>query len=292
MKIDPPDAPNSPLVTDEGGDAESLRDAVRALRSPRPSPEAAARITKHLVAAGALAPGLAPEKLAGSSSAARTASRLGHYKASALVLAVAVGTLVAARGTWTSDAPSVASAGAAATSPAAAPASTAPSGAERDVEAKRMPEIDAPAPVTAVSVDALPSAAPKARASAGAGSSNDGSARTMSERAAAKTATPELLLVRRAQDALVSDPARALSLANEHASLFPGGELTQEREVVAVDALSKLGRREDALLRARALVRKFPRTPYVAHLEKAIGQPLTVHDAHGEAANHDFNSTP
>ena len=39
---------------------------------------------------------------------------------------------------------------------------------------------------------------------------------------------------------------------------------------------SKLGRKDDALRRANALLRRFPRTPYVAHLEKALGQPLSV----------------
>ena len=112
------------------------------------------------------------------------------------------------------------------------------------------------------------------------------------ESAGASTATPELLLVRRAQDALASDPARALAIADEHALAFPRGELTQEREVVAVEALSKLGRKDDALRRANALLRRFPRTPYVAHLEKALGQPLSVPGQRGDSASSSSKPTP
>ena len=294
MNIDPPDSPNSPRGIDEGDDAGALQDLVRAVRSRRPSPDAVERITKQLVAAGALDAGPASEKpAAGSGGASRVASRLGYYKATAVVLAVATGSLVAARGTWWSDAPPVTSVAASGAAPSAvAPAAGAPSSAEPIAGSNGTPEIGGAGPgsaiVPAVSVDALPSAGPKARAAASA----EIIPRTTSEQGAAGTSTPELLLVRRAQDALVSDPARALSLANEHAALFPSGQLTQEREVVAVDALARLGRREDARLRARALVRKFPRTPYVAHLEKAIGQPLTSPDARGDAANRQLDSKP
>ena len=84
----------------------------------------------------------------------------------------------------------------------------------------------------------------------------------------------ELELVQRAQAALASDPNRALTLTNEHAVTYPKGELVQEREVIAVEALSRLGRNEEASRRALAFVRRFPQTPYAARLEMAIGRPL------------------
>ena len=263
MKTVPTDSPTSPGDADAG----ELQELVRTTRSRTPSPDAVQRIAKRLVAAGALDPASPSEtsRVAGPTATARVANKVGYYyKAGAFALAVAAGSLLAWRATSTStsvEAPLIA--------PAAGPATQ-----ERVGPSGNMPNTGAPearpasgtgdsAPkrggdaIAAVSIDALPSAAPKPRA-ATAGS--DSTPHRASEGSTAKTSTPELLLVRRAQDALTSNPARALSLADEHAALFPSGELTQEREVVAVDALSKLGRKDDALLRARAVLRRFPRT--------------------------------
>src|SRR5262245_24230262 len=46
----------------------------------------------------------------------------------------------------------------------------------------------------------------------------------------------------RAQVALGSNPAQALELTNAHAARFSGGNLAQEREVIAMGALVALGR--------------------------------------------------
>jgi hypothetical protein len=48
----------------------------------------------------------------------------------------------------------------------------------------------------------------------------------------------------------------------------------QEREVLAVEALARLDRMEEAKRRAKALLGLYPRTPYVARLERALGEPL------------------
>jgi hypothetical protein len=85
----------------------------------------------------------------------------------------------------------------------------------------------------------------------------------------------EFELIQRAQDKLASDPARALTILQEHARVFPAGELTQERETMAVEALVRVHRKPEAKARASALLARFPRTPYVARLESALGEPLT-----------------
>jgi len=85
----------------------------------------------------------------------------------------------------------------------------------------------------------------------------------------------EFELIQRAQDELASDPARALATLQEHASRFPAGELAQERETMAVEALVRVHRRPEAKARANALLARFPRTPYVARLESALGEPLS-----------------
>ena len=86
----------------------------------------------------------------------------------------------------------------------------------------------------------------------------------------------EFELIQRAQDELAPDPARALTILQEHARLFPAGELTQERETMAVEALVRVHRKPEAKARAAALLARFPRTPYVARLERALGESLSV----------------
>ena len=104
MKIDPPDSPNAP--GDEAGadDLEALRDLVRVTRSRGPSEAAARRITERLVSAGALGPAsLAKPSRAGANAPTRIAQRIGYYKVGAVALAVAAGSLLVWRATWTSE---------------------------------------------------------------------------------------------------------------------------------------------------------------------------------------------
>lgn len=137
------------------------------------------------------------------------------------------------------------------------------------------PPLLAPEPteMPSVSVDALPSSsAPRV-------ATRNESARAVqlpSPLTPAMTHESEFTLVRHAQDALAHDPTRALDLAQEHARTFPSGELVQEREVIAVEALSKLERRAEAKARAIALLSIHPRSPYVARLERAVGEPLAT----------------
>lgn len=63
----------------------------------------------------------------------------------------------------------------------------------------------------------------------------------------------EVRLIKDAQTLLESTPERALSLLKEHADTFPHGQLTSEREFLAVDALLRLGRTAMAQERANAL---------------------------------------
>lgn len=79
--------------------------------------------------------------------------------------------------------------------------------------------------------------------------------------AAAAEAQPtpdELALVARAQAALARTPGAALSIVAEHERAFPHGALTQEREVVAIDALLRLNRRAEAEARAARFHQRFP----------------------------------
>ncbi len=72
----------------------------------------------------------------------------------------------------------------------------------------------------------------------------------------------ELALIRRAQDTLAADPARALALTDEHLRRFGDGMLAQEREVVAIDALVRLGRLDTARARAARFHQRWPRSAH------------------------------
>ena len=78
------------------------------------------------------------------------------------------------------------------------------------------------------------------------------------EPAKASAAETEISLLKRARAATLANPARALALTAEHAKLYPGGALEQEREVIAVDALLRLGRRDEAAQRAKQFQERYP----------------------------------
>jgi hypothetical protein len=68
----------------------------------------------------------------------------------------------------------------------------------------------------------------------------------------------ELDLLARARRVVATQPERALQLTAEHGRLFQTGALAQEREVLAIDALQRLGLRELAEARARRFAERYP----------------------------------
>lgn len=69
----------------------------------------------------------------------------------------------------------------------------------------------------------------------------------------------ELALLESAYHSLQSgDAAGALAEAEKHAARFPTGALAQEREVLAIDALVRMGRRDEAGARAEAFRARYP----------------------------------
>ena len=86
------------------------------------------------------------------------------------------------------------------------------------------------------------------------------------------TAAPpsEMALLRDARLALRQSPSSALGLTDEHARLYPQGQMTQERELIAVSALVALGHRTAALARAASFERQYPTSPY----RKQLGELL------------------
>ena len=71
-------------------------------------------------------------------------------------------------------------------------------------------------------------------------------------------ALSEAALLEQARRALGSSPSSALLLANQHRARFPNGVLTQEREVIAIEALRRLHRGSEADQRATGFSKAFP----------------------------------
>lgn len=86
---------------------------------------------------------------------------------------------------------------------------------------------------------------------------------------AARPAADESALLRQAQAQLKSNPARALALTHEHRRQFPRGALAQEREVIAIDALARLGQGSEAQKRARDFDERYPGSAHRRKVESA-----------------------
>ena len=115
-------------------------------------------------------------------------------------------------------------------------------------------EVDHP-PVATVSVDALPSAevhkAPSALPTA--------------------PRCDDVALVDAADTELrAGNPERSLAVAREHERRCPAGALVQERERIAIEALVQLGRIDQARVRASAFEERFPSSPHVGRIRKAL----------------------
>lgn len=57
---------------------------------------------------------------------------------------------------------------------------------------------------------------------------------------------------------MASDPKRALALTREHARRFPEGILAQEREVIAIEALKRLGKASEVESRVEQFKKSYP----------------------------------
>lgn len=222
-----------PLLEDPSLSAE-LRSVLDAATEHEPSPGDLAGLEKKLAAA--LPPGTLPG--GGSPPAAPAGGAAGGAKVLAgLAIASAVaGTLWLAR----APEPKVEEAPRAAATTEPTP-SVAPAA----------PAIETAPPV----VSAAPSARP-----------------TLPKPSAAPIPPlPETTMLKDAHEALLHGaPDRALALAEGHARAYPRGALAQEREVIAIESLVRLGRRGEALARARSFHAAFPGSSHGERVDRLV----------------------
>lgn len=127
---------------------------------------------------------------------------------------------------------------------------------------------EARAPIATIAISAAPSAvvapAPLAPTTAPSASAAKPAVQTS---AAPAPSRPEIEILKEAQAALASNPARALSLCDEHARSHPKGSLGQEREMVRIQALIALGRTTEARAIADAFKKRNPTSAYAQRLD-------------------------
>jgi hypothetical protein len=83
----------------------------------------------------------------------------------------------------------------------------------------------------------------------------------------------ELALVERARALLADRPARALAIARQHQERFPEGQMRAAADVIAVEALQRLGRMEEAAETARAAAARDPQGIYAERLRRGAHVP-------------------
>ncbi|HEX6274902.1 MAG TPA: hypothetical protein VFZ53_17790 [Polyangiaceae bacterium] len=114
--------------------------------------------------------------------------------------------------------------------------------------------------------DAAGSGVGPSRSSAAAGTNEPGGP----AKAAPRPPPTETELLRAARLTLDGSPAQALGLSERHRSEYPNGALTQEREVIAITALVRLGRSGDARARAERFARAYPSSPYQRRIDALL----------------------
>ena len=80
----------------------------------------------------------------------------------------------------------------------------------------------------------------------------------------------EASLLNQAQQALKTNPRRALQLTRLHKQLYPQGSLSQEREVIAIEALSRLDKKSSAQERADAFSEKYPESAHQKKVDTSL----------------------
>jgi len=241
-----------PRLFDESPDGDGgMREALTAARADMPSDARLAAILGGLpcgpVGGGGDGggPGVGPSTVAASAAKTGATAKVALAAGLALVTAaVGYGVLSGPRTVVSSSPTSVAS-------QEATPTSTATPTAEQ------APSTD----VTAAPTNAAPSAtqasmhpvAPQPSAAASA------------------APRPEIEILREAQAAAGSSPARALALADEHERSYPNGSLGQEREMIRIQALVALGRRDEARARAASFKAAHPGSAYAQRIDDVVG---------------------
>jgi len=82
----------------------------------------------------------------------------------------------------------------------------------------------------------------------------------------------EVDLLKQARSALSADPLQAFALSERCRAQYPGGAFAQEREYIAISALVRLGRDNEARSRASLFRMHYPNSAYLPRLARMLGE--------------------
>jgi hypothetical protein len=246
--------PREPARLSTFTDVPELAEMIRVSRDVRPDPELVARLAERLLPRPAAVPngqGEPPLGSEGSFAPAATKAALGGKLGLGALLFLGVPlafwiVLSSRPRRHATDAP-------AATQTVAA--LSVPSVTSIPLEETRTPAegsstAPAAAPATSEAAPAI-SAAPVTRA-------------------APLERPSELALLSEAERLRSTSPLRSLSLAEQHARLYPNGVLAEERDVLSIEALARLGRLPRAQELAARFAARYPSSPYRKRIERAV----------------------
>ena len=246
----------------------SLRSAFAAAQSDVPDESQLAELARSLPPMGGSAPP-SPTSAAGSGSGGATATVGGSGVLAPIVAAIVVAALLVGGAVlWSRRHHDVPVTPAAIVAPvSSSAAATVPELAEKPAE-----------PVTQESTTPEPSVQPKARTTPGRGSAESRTASPAPVDVVPEKSPPpeppkisEAQLLDQARVALRTDPKRALQLADEHRRRFPHGVLAEEREVIAMQALKRLGLNDEARTRAKDFRSRHPESIHNPNVDQAAG---------------------
>ena len=91
--------------------------------------------------------------------------------------------------------------------------------------------------------------------------------------AASPSVASEVMVLDRAREALRrGDPRRAMRALDQHESKFQEGALTEEAELLRIEALLEQRKPAQAAARARAFMSAHPRSPHLARVRSLLGR--------------------
>jgi hypothetical protein len=259
--------PPEPLrLLDEGSAAsEALRQALREERAAlTPAPEQLDALSAALAPVWAGAAGSATAAAKGAASSAGLLTK-GLVVKVLVVAAVGGGTV----GTWKVVHAPAPSAPVARLAPAA-PVPSAPRGAVLEEAAAPLPTVTPPQEHRPRPSPALHASAPF-KPVAALPAAEEPSTPPVPAPTPAPLPPSELELLRQARLWVATRPAQAISLLDAHQAAYPHGNLEQEREVVAIDALMRLHREADARQRAEQFRQRFPDSAYLRRIDVLLG---------------------
>ncbi len=247
--------PKLPRWTEPGSDAPAeLAELLRAGRLPLGSAEQVAQLSHGL--AERIGADLASPAANQVATATRGGLRLARWAAGA----VAGAGSIAALWYFTARPPSEAPPSEPAPAPAQLEAPQLDPAPQLEAPQLEAPQLEAP------QLEASAPSEPPAAREPAAGEPAEERAAQATPRARRTPGGSEVELLRRAQAALVAQPARALALTSEHQRRFREGVLAEEREALAIEALRRLGRLPEAQRRAEVFQRRYPNSVHASRL--------------------------